>query len=242
MTRTASIGEDSLYRPVEIREMPVVFKCDCGKYLSVRSKNVGKKVECPECGSVNVVPDPQQRRSKRVKRLKTQDMPRRKLGRLRAAAEEDREEVVRDEELVELDLPREEPSPPPPKSDRKRRKKRASEKIESPVAPGDGSIEMTCFCGKTHIAGPEKAGEDFLCDDCGRVITIPGGAKADLDLMPLEEGEPCPKCGTLLEEETKICRSCGHRLDLRLRTPSQRVATSSEEEANPKSKSKRKKR
>jgi DNA-directed RNA polymerase subunit M/transcription elongation factor TFIIS len=222
--------------------MPVVFKCDCGKYLSVRSKSIGKKVNCPECAAVNIVPDPTTRRTRRVKRLKTDEMSQEKLGRLKSAAEKGVEEIVRDDELVELQLPGGEADPPARKSEKRRRKKNESGRKASgaPAGSGGAPIEMTCFCGKKHHASVERAGEEFRCEDCGRTITIPGGGRADIALMPLEEGEPCPKCGTLLDPEVKACRSCGHHLDLRLRSSGRIEVDLSEEKRE--SKSKRKKR
>ena len=38
--------------------MPVIFKCECGQYLSVQNKYVNKKLICPNCNELVTVPSP----------------------------------------------------------------------------------------------------------------------------------------------------------------------------------------
>ncbi|MBI4616899.1 MAG: hypothetical protein HY720_25015 [Planctomycetes bacterium] len=280
--------------------MPVVFKCDCGKYLSVRSKYIGKKIKCPVCGEVNKVPDPLEKKAKQLRRLETKALETEKFRRLKDAVDEDRDIALEEKELMELELPgsgensrwgedeedekRPEPEPRPlerasatpdkPRSEHRTKEKaehrakeksasrvkdksesRVKDRSESRVKDRDepreshgekperkerpehreksehrekprekahekasvpkGGVEIQCFCGKKHAVGPEKKGKSFTCDACGRVVHVPGGKMEELELVPLEAGEPCPKCGALLKTDEKVCHACGHRLDQR---------------------------
>ncbi len=44
--------------------MPVIFKCECGQYLSVGNKHINGKFRCPVCAVLSTVPSPSELESK----------------------------------------------------------------------------------------------------------------------------------------------------------------------------------
>jgi DNA-directed RNA polymerase subunit RPC12/RpoP len=47
--------------------MAIKVACACGKKLSVKDEHAGKRVKCPACGSVLVIPKRERRPKERVR-------------------------------------------------------------------------------------------------------------------------------------------------------------------------------
>ncbi|MDP7035467.1 MAG: hypothetical protein QF752_13350 [Planctomycetota bacterium] len=207
--------------------MPVVFRCECGKYLSVRSKNVGRRVRCPVCGEENRVPDPKRKKSRRIRNVPTRELNKEEFRRLREAHDSGDEVALDTEEMKCLDLESQEIKLPEEDSDRdgksekkrssrKRRKdgKRASAKKEK--ISGNKVTLLVCFCGTELDASDREPGEVFPCSICGRTVTVPGASSDRLELAPVEDKDRCAECGVEIEEEQRICHSCGNEIVQRL--------------------------
>jgi hypothetical protein len=71
--------------------MPIPLQCDCGRSLRVKDELAGRKVKCPQCAAVLVVPQPEPPAEDRAYELLADDGPAeeaRPRGRARSDAEE----------------------------------------------------------------------------------------------------------------------------------------------------------
>ncbi len=187
--------------------MPVVFKCECGSYLSVSRKNIGKRVVCPECEEIQNIPDPNDSRAVRLtqqesKRLKggdvstTKQMVRQRMRAEQVPGTEEKKKKKKKKKKKTLDVPEDSAF--------------ASAILETEAA----TIGLNCFCGRQFSVEADKAGQSIECEQCGREITVPDPSKAqDIELAPLdEEDEKCPFCGSSVSASELACHSCGKGL------------------------------
>lgn len=198
--------------------MPLLFKCGCGSYLQVKSALAGKKVRCPKCKEVNLVPDPAERHTRRISRLATKRLDASAFRRLKKAHDEGREVALQEDEVKELGLRSEAPASEERKEKKPREEKKASKPEKAPASKGPKLEPVRCFCGTDHEVDHRPSGERFECSSCGRTVTVPSRATTGLkmDLVPEDDGERCPHCQVELEELAKRCPSCGKKIDLAL--------------------------
>lgn len=206
--------------------MPVVFKCDCGKFLSVRSKNIGKKIRCPVCSEINVVPDPSVKRSKRLKRLGTMEMDADGMERLKDAAESGEIAALTDDEEKKLALD-ESSVVDKKRSERKKRREKSSSdeaparepKAEAPSGstkkkPAEQDEKKRSSRRRSRQKGPAEGDISILCF-CGYTHHRPGsdaGKKFECDSCGRSVTIPGGGGGLELdlvpEEEGERCPYC----------------------------------
>lgn len=179
--------------------MPVVFKCSCGSYLSVSRKNIGKKVACPECEEVQVIPNPKQTRSIKLTGEESRRLRHGDVDDVKSAARErtrgaEEAKPKKKKEKQTLDVPED-------------------SGYQSAILEAEG-ISINCFCGAQFSVSSDKAGETVDCESCGRSVSIPDPNKVEeIELAPLgDDEEKCPYCGVSVTGSQMKCHSCGKGL------------------------------
>jgi predicted RNA-binding Zn-ribbon protein involved in translation (DUF1610 family) len=102
------------------------------------------------------------------------------------------------------------------KSETKKKSKKEKRKRKKRAVSGSKEVLVVCLCGTELDASSRPPGEVFACSICGRTVTVPGGSSDRLELAPIEDKDRCAECGVEIEDDQRICHSCGNEIIQRL--------------------------
>ena len=190
--------------------MPIRFPCKCGKTFSIASKFTGKRVKCPSCGIVLVVPLPQSGAEGAPPPRRPERTPKPKRAKGGVAPPRPAQGAPGQPTSSELELEIEPPSPKPQPS------------VPIPTAAGPDQI--------TGAPQPRPPSDEIDLEVEAAPVKEPAEA-AKRKQRPAERARkrtpetparpsggpataerPCPKCGVPTLPDSVICVECGASL------------------------------